>query len=100
MVYSVLGAVGPRAGAAPGGLSLGMVDLTCLSEWWISPVCEAVDNTAQVCLAGFCFRNMPHLVGQTPPFPITRRDDMQMKSQTNYCPICFFLYIRIKHQNA
>ena len=34
---------------------------------------EAVDNTAQVCVACFGFRNMPRRVGQPPQIEITRR---------------------------
>ena len=59
MVYSVLGTVGPRAAAAPVALSLGNGG---------SHLYEAVDDTAQVCVARFGFRNMQRRVGQTPRF--------------------------------
>ena len=57
MVYFVLGVVGPRDVAAPVALSLGNGG---------SLTFGAVDDTAQVCVVCFGFRNMPCRVGQSP----------------------------------
>ena len=47
------------------GLALRLLRWPCLSRMG-DPTCEAVDNTAQICVACFSFRNTPRRVGKTP----------------------------------
>ena len=69
MVYSVLGAVYLELWLLQWPCLSGMVDLTC----------EAVDDTAQVCVACFGFRNMPRRVGQTPQIEYTTKSKRRPK---------------------
>ena len=53
-------------------------------------ICEAVDDTTQVCVACFGLRNMPRRVGQTPLFEY--HEEEQKKSQKATCRIRFFSF--------
>ena len=57
MVYSVL--------EGSSDLELRLLRLLCLPDM-VDLTCEAVNDAAQVCAAGFDFRNMPRQVGKTP----------------------------------
>ena len=58
---------------------------------------EAVDDTAQVCVARFGFRDMPRRVEQTPQI---EQHEEQQESQKTSSRTRFYRFIRIKSQNA